>query len=620
MRDFLTQFEIYCKTPGVVSGKPRSYAKAIEYLCDYLKIKDGFKIKQLDDEWDKKLIPFKQRFVISLEKKDFCDISMDDYPKLYFKECEQFYRIGFKKIIKFNNSPKRKYIIGTFLLYNLDNKYIQFENVYYSISEPKFNPLLFYKEGNNYKRIDISKNNINIIDAEKLNNYVFIYFEKNDFCDNFKMHIINNNEEIIVTNIGEYSKYDILFDNWIYFDCRFEYYYRDKKNKGIKKNTEFNYQIYNMQENKLEKSEQDLNGQTFYCQNTDIIIDESKLTGKIKEILGSIKYVSNKKYKRIYFQKTAYEESYVLFAYLNNKYKINILENEFEDDNLENYNIDISRENKKEIEFVEHIILRKNKKSFNYRIYSHSIKSIAHLILNNSDVRWKIFNLIDNDNIIIVKEKYKKDNILEKISYTELFDDYNGTYELVKEKLKNKYNVDDFELFLIILKKYGEEVAFGLEDTQYIDRKSEQYYLKDKYDEYEAKYNKIKNKNSLIDSKWKSEYTLYLLIKSYFSDAIYQYKFEELEQQTLDIFIPTLNIAFEYQGQQHYEPVDIFGGQENFDIQVKNDEKKKKICEDNNIILIEWSYLEKINKFILDEKLEKYRYLVEEKYNFMDIK
>ena len=40
MRDFLTQFEIYCKTPGVVSGKPRSYAKAIEYLCDYLKITD----------------------------------------------------------------------------------------------------------------------------------------------------------------------------------------------------------------------------------------------------------------------------------------------------------------------------------------------------------------------------------------------------------------------------------------------------------------------------------------------------------------------------------------------------------------------------------------------------
>lgn len=40
MREFFEQFEEYCKTPGVDSGKPRSYAKAIEYLCDYLKITD----------------------------------------------------------------------------------------------------------------------------------------------------------------------------------------------------------------------------------------------------------------------------------------------------------------------------------------------------------------------------------------------------------------------------------------------------------------------------------------------------------------------------------------------------------------------------------------------------
>ncbi len=38
MQEFFRQFEEYCKTPGVESGKARSYAKAIEYLCDYLKI------------------------------------------------------------------------------------------------------------------------------------------------------------------------------------------------------------------------------------------------------------------------------------------------------------------------------------------------------------------------------------------------------------------------------------------------------------------------------------------------------------------------------------------------------------------------------------------------------
>lgn len=34
----LANFESYCQTPGVPSGKARSYLKAIEYLCDYLEI------------------------------------------------------------------------------------------------------------------------------------------------------------------------------------------------------------------------------------------------------------------------------------------------------------------------------------------------------------------------------------------------------------------------------------------------------------------------------------------------------------------------------------------------------------------------------------------------------
>lgn len=40
LNDFFLDFEEYCKTPGVDSGKARSYAKAIEYLCDFLKINE----------------------------------------------------------------------------------------------------------------------------------------------------------------------------------------------------------------------------------------------------------------------------------------------------------------------------------------------------------------------------------------------------------------------------------------------------------------------------------------------------------------------------------------------------------------------------------------------------
>lgn len=38
MKKLLADFEEFCQTPGIESGKARSYAKAIEYLCDYLNI------------------------------------------------------------------------------------------------------------------------------------------------------------------------------------------------------------------------------------------------------------------------------------------------------------------------------------------------------------------------------------------------------------------------------------------------------------------------------------------------------------------------------------------------------------------------------------------------------
>ena len=38
MQKILRKFEEYCKTPGIESGKARSYSNAIAYLCDYLGI------------------------------------------------------------------------------------------------------------------------------------------------------------------------------------------------------------------------------------------------------------------------------------------------------------------------------------------------------------------------------------------------------------------------------------------------------------------------------------------------------------------------------------------------------------------------------------------------------
>ena len=38
MQNFEKDFEEFCKSPSVNSGKARSYTKAILYLCDYMEI------------------------------------------------------------------------------------------------------------------------------------------------------------------------------------------------------------------------------------------------------------------------------------------------------------------------------------------------------------------------------------------------------------------------------------------------------------------------------------------------------------------------------------------------------------------------------------------------------
>ena len=62
--------------------------------------------------------------------------------------------------------------------------------------------------------------------------------------------------------------------------------------------------------------------------------------------------------------------------------------------------------------------------------------------------------------------------------------------------------------------------------------------------------------------KWVSEQKVYMIIKSHYDDAIFQYKAKWLENQSIDIFIPSQNLAIEYQGPQHFVAIDFFGGED----------------------------------------------------------
>ena len=87
---------------------------------------------------------------------------------------------------------------------------------------------------------------------------------------------------------------------------------------------------------------------------------------------------------------------------------------------------------------------------------------------------------------------------------------------------------------------------------------------------------------------------------------IRQYKFDDckdIRSLPFDFYLPEYNLLIEYDGQQHFEPVDYFGGEDDFKIIQLHDQIKTQYCKQNNICLLRISYQqdieEELNNFLL---------------------
>ena len=94
----------------------------------------------------------------------------------------------------------------------------------------------------------------------------------------------------------------------------------------------------------------------------------------------------------------------------------------------------------------------------------------------------------------------------------------------------------------------------------------------------------------IIKPKWKHELSLFHAVRRLYPDTLYQYRPDWLGRQSLDLYIPSLRTAIEYQGIQHYLPVEFFGGEEALTQRRDLDRVKKELCAANSVQLIEWPY------------------------------
>lgn len=91
-----------------------------------------------------------------------------------------------------------------------------------------------------------------------------------------------------------------------------------------------------------------------------------------------------------------------------------------------------------------------------------------------------------------------------------------------------------------------------------------------------------------IGEGWINETRLFYEISKHFSG----YKVIQhaspiwLGRQHLDIYFPNENIGIEYQGIQHYKPIDFFGGTAGYEKTKERDSRKRLLCIENNCKLI----------------------------------
>ena len=89
------------------------------------------------------------------------------------------------------------------------------------------------------------------------------------------------------------------------------------------------------------------------------------------------------------------------------------------------------------------------------------------------------------------------------------------------------------------------------------------------------------------------------ILKKLNINYVREYKFEacrNINPLSFDFYLITHNICIEFDGKQHFEPNEFFGGVEGYNKLIINDEIKNEYCKNNNIRLIRIRYDENINE------------------------
>jgi hypothetical protein len=110
-----------------------------------------------------------------------------------------------------------------------------------------------------------------------------------------------------------------------------------------------------------------------------------------------------------------------------------------------------------------------------------------------------------------------------------------------------------------------------------------------------------------VGEGWISETMLYQIVKRLYAQTavLRRQRPAWLEGLELDVYLPDLDLAFEYQGQQHFCPVKAWGGEEALRKVQARDTRKAALCAEQGVVLVAIDYTEPLSEAYVRERVKE---------------